>query len=203
MSSTNKPSKMTRQLKIYYRLTFSQIIGPADIMLEFNITRRMLQRDLKDFKDSGLLNTKPDRKNNNYIKSDDAVFDESAPKRRKSHLVRLYRIGTLIHELSKTGKEDLHMYGSALDDYVFEIQLSKQNPTEYPPEEISDKPEPFDFPNIKAEYYALFPDSNERTRQRDFEELNRAGFKLYYDRKYKTFIFEYDENTGELMDIWS
>ncbi|MBR4760898.1 MAG: hypothetical protein IK078_12235 [Lachnospiraceae bacterium] len=29
--------------------------------------------------------------------------------------------------------------------------------------------------DLKAEYYALFPGSNERTRQRDFRELREAG----------------------------
>ena len=35
-------SKMTRQLKIYYRLTASKIIGPNDIMREFDISIRMV-----------------------------------------------------------------------------------------------------------------------------------------------------------------
>ena len=45
---------------------------------------------------------------------------------------------------------------------------------------------------MKKEYYNLFPDSNERTRQRDFEEINKAGFEIYYSRKFKAFIFEED-----------
>ena len=56
---------------------------------------------------------------------------------------------------------------------------------------VTEKPEFFD---LKAEYYELFPDSNERTRQRDFEEMNNAGFTIYYSRKYKTFIFEDDDD---------
>lgn len=194
-------SKMTRQLRIYYRLTASKIIGPEDIMLEFDISRRMLQRDLKDMKDSGLLHVKLDRANNNYIKKDDAVFDETAPDRRRAHLLRLYRIGTLIWDLSKADLEDLHMYETLLEEYGDALSDSKEDPELFPPDEVPDKPIRPELPDLKAEYYALFPDSNERTRQRDFEELNRAGFKIHYDRKYKAFLFEYDEYTGDLMDI--
>ena len=196
-----KRSKMTRQLQIYYRLTSSKIVGPDDIMCEFNIARRMLQRDLKDIKDSGLLKVKLDRTNNNYIKSDDAEFDESAPERRKAHLLRLYRIGTLIYELSKADQEEIHMYETLLEEYEDALQESKEDPDLFPLDEVPDKPEKPILPDIKEEYYTLFPNSNERTRQRDFEELNRAGFKIHYDRKYKAFLFEYDESTGNLMNI--
>ncbi len=185
-------SKMTRQLKIYYRLTASRIIGPDDIMRDFDITRRMLQRDLKDIKDSGLLNVKLDCANNNYIRTDDAAFDETAPDRRRSHLLRLYRIGTLIRAFPPVSIGTLHMYETLLEEYEDALRDSINDPGQYPPEELPDRPECPGLPDLKARYYELFPDSNERTRQRDFEEMNRAGFEIYYSRKYKSFIYEYD-----------
>ena len=191
--NNHRRSKMTRQLQIYYTLTTSKIIGPEDLMNQFGVSRRMLQRDLKDLHDCGLIHVKYDRKKKQYVSAGDAVFDKTAKERRRMHLLRLYRIGTLIHELSRTGTDELHMYESALEDYEYDLRLSKENPAEYPPEEIMDKPDPFDFPNIKAEYYALFPQSNERTRQRDFAVMNRAGFRIYYSRQHRVFIFEYDE----------
>ena len=194
-------SKMTRQLKIYYRLTASKIIGPYDIMREFDISRRMLQRDLKDIRDCGLYNVKLDRTNNNYINTDGAVFDESAPDRRRAHLLRLYRIGTLIWSFPHISTDTLHTYDNLLEEYEDALQDSLTDPEQYPPEELPDKPDFPDLPDLKSQYYELFPDSNERTRQRDFEELNRAGFKIYYDRTYRAFLFECDEYTGELMDI--
>jgi hypothetical protein len=194
-------SKMTRQLKIYYRLTASKIIGPNDIMREFDISRRMLQRDLKDIRDCGLYNVKLDRANNNYINTDGAVFDESAPDRRRAHLLRLYRIGTLIWAFPHISTDTLHTYENLLEEYEDALQDSLTDPEQYPPEELPDKPDFPDLPDLKSQYYELFPDSNERTRQRDFEELNRAGFKIYYDRTYRAFLFECDEYTGELMDI--
>ena len=187
-----KRSKMTRQLQIYYLLTTSEIIGPNDIMNTFEITRRMLQRDLKDLRDCGLINAKYDRASDNYIIAGEAIFDESTGDRRRQHLIRLYRIGTLIHQLGKVSADGLRIYENILEEYEWSVQESLADPINNPPEDVPDKPEPLDLPDIKTEYYALFPDSNERTRQRDFEEMNRAGFHIYYSRKHRAFIYEYE-----------
>ena len=194
-------SKMTRQLQIYYLLTTSKIIGPNDIMNTFGITRRMLQRDLKDLRDCGLINVKYDRASDNYIIAGDAVFDETAKDRRKQHLIRLYRIGSLIHQLGKVSSDGIRIYETILEEYELSVQDSLSDPINNPPEDVPDKPEPLDLPDIKGKYYELFPDSNERTRQRDFEEMNRAGFNIYYSRRHKAFIFEYDEYTGLAMTL--
>lgn len=196
-----KRSKMTRQLQIYYLLTTSKIIGPDDIMNTFRITRRMLQRDLKDLRDCGLINVKYDRASDNYIIAGDAVFDETAKDRRKQHLIRLYRIGSLIHQLGKVSSDGIRIYETILEEYELSVQDSLSDPINNPPEDVPDKPEPLDLPDIKGKYYELFPDSNERTRQRDFEEMNRAGFNIYYSRRHKAFIFEYDEYTGLAMTL--
>ena len=96
--------------------------------------------------------------------------------------------------------DDLEQYEFGVQEFEEYLELSKEDPENYPPEDIEDMrefyiPQDFEFYDLKAEYYALFPDSNERTRQRDFEEMNRAGFDIYYSRKYKSFIFEYDYGT--------
>ncbi|MBR4758677.1 MAG: HTH domain-containing protein [Lachnospiraceae bacterium] len=189
----NKRSKMTRQLQIYYTLTHARIIGPGDIMKDFGISRRMLQRDLKDLRDAGLLNISYDRAADNYITTYDASFDETSQNRRRQHLLRLYRIGTLIRNLGQTDMEELHMYETLLEEYEDAVLESGKDPEQNPPEYIPDKPERPELADLKAEYYTFFPDSNERTRQRDFEEMNRAGFRIYYSRKYRSFIYEYFE----------
>lgn len=186
-----KRSKMTRQLQLFYIIIHTHYHGPSDLIQELQINRRMLQRDLKDLRDSGLLSLKYDRTDKNYINTGEAVLNESAKARRKQHLIRLHRIGTLIRELSPTNMEELHNYESLLEDYEDFVRESFIDPVYYPPEDIPDKPT-FDFPDLKSEYYALFPDSNERTRQRDFEEMTRAGFPIYYSRRHKAFIFEED-----------
>ena len=187
-------SKMTRELQIYHRLMSSQVIGPNDLMLEFGISRRMLQRDLKDIRDCGLINTKLDRSADAYIKKE-AVFNESAGDRRRQHLLRLYRICTLIRDLTQTDPDELHMYETLLEEYEDALKESEDDPVQFPPDEVPDKPERPDLPDLKAEYYALFPDSNERTRQRDFQEMTRAGFRIYYNRRHRAFIYEYVHRT--------
>ena len=42
--------------------------------------------------------------------------------------------------------------------------------------------------SCKICYYELFPEANERMRQRDFEQLNKIGYPITYDnyeRRYK------------------
>ena len=46
-------SKMTRQLKIYLNILTTTFHGPEELMEQFGISRRMLQRDLKDLRDAG------------------------------------------------------------------------------------------------------------------------------------------------------
>ena len=186
------PSKMIRQLNIYYHITTTYYHGPNELMKRFHISLRMLQRDLMDLRDCGVLNVKYQKSGNNYILSDkNAVFDETAKGRHRQHLIRLHRLVILIDNLPRTYMEDLRNYESAYDEYTFyRDELMVEDPETYPPEELGDPPVLPEFPDIKAAYYSLFPDSNERTRQRDFKELNNAGFCIYYSRKYKTFIFE-------------
>lgn len=193
--------KMSRQLRLYdliSELYIDAVYGPADIMKLFGITRRMLQRDLKDLRDCGLIKVKYNRKEDRYIIDGDAVFDVTTSPRRKQHLKRLYRLGVLIHELSSTDSKDIESYEQGVKEYNDYLEYAKTDPENNTPEDIENMryfyiPHPLDLYDLKAEYYALFPESNERTRQRDFEEMSRAGFNIYYSRKYKSFIYEYDE----------
>lgn len=193
---------MARQLQVYDLV--SDIIGGSiynadELSKELGISIRMLQRDLKDLRDSGLIKLKFDRRENRYVPDGEAIFDESSTPKRKKHLKKLYRLGILIRCLSKTDVKVLESYEYSLWEYNEYCEEVKDDPENNTPEElanmykfyVTEKPEFFD---LKAEYYELFPDSNERTRQRDFEEMNKAGFTIYYSRKYKTFIFEDDSN---------
>ena len=192
--------KMARQLQIYDIIAGVRngaVYSPTEIMSSFGISRRMLQRDLKDLRDCGLINVKYDKTKDQYVLDEDTVFDNTASPRRKQHLLRLYRIGTLIHCLTRTDSDSLEKYEYGVKEFEEYLEDAKEDPKNNSPEDIESMrefyiPQDFEFYDLKAEYYDLFPDSNERTRQRDFEEMNRAGFKIYYSRKYKSFIYEYD-----------
>ncbi len=200
--------KMARQLQIYNCIASIRndaVYSPTELMDIFKISRRMLQRDLKDIRDCGLINVKYDKSQDRYILGEDIVFDDSASPRRRQHLLRLYRIGTLITTLPQIDIEALHSYEDRLEEFNEFVEETKDDP-DTTPESIETVrsfmiPDEVDLPDIKEKYYALFPDSNERTRQRDFKEMNRAGFNIYYSRKHKAFIFEYDEYTGLAMKL--
>ena len=201
-------TKMARQLQIYNCIASIRndaVYSPTELMDIFKISRRMLQRDLKDIRDCGLINVKYDKSQDRYILGEDIVFDDSASPRRRQHLLRLYRIGTLITTLPQIDIEALHSYEDRLEEFNEFVEETKDDP-DTTPESIETVrsfmiPDEVDLPDIKEKYYALFPDSNERTRQRDFKEMNRAGFNIYYSRKHKAFIFEYDEYTGLAMKL--
>jgi hypothetical protein len=196
--SKSEGLKMTRQLQIYNciaSIRSGAIYSPAELTETFGITRRMLQRDLKDIRDCGLIKIKYNKTDDRYILDGDAVFEISAPPRRRQHLMRLYRIGTLIRTLSRVDIEALESYEEHLEEFNEFVEETKDDPDTTPASIEAVRsfmiPDELDLPDIKEEYYTLFPDSNERTRQRDFEEMNRAGFCIYYSRKHKAFIYEY------------
>ena len=135
---------------------------------------------------------------NRYIDVGNPTFDESAGERRKQHLRRLYRLGTLIIELSRTPVSLIEEYESGILRFNEYVEWTKEDPETFPPESIEEVRDEYipnmpPFYDLKAEYYSLFPNSNERTRQRDFKELSDAGFCIYYSKEYKTYIFEYDD----------
>ncbi len=196
----SKGLKITRQLRIYSHLAEvpnGAVYNPSEIMKSFGISLRMLQRDLKDIRDCGLLSVKYDKSQDKYVLKPTPVIDKEIPPRRRQHLIRLFRIGTLIQKLSRTATEDLEHYEFGVKEFEEYLEEAKLDPENNPPEEIEDMrqfyiPRDLKFYDLKAEYYALFPGSNERTRQRDFNEMYNAGFEIYYSRKYKAFIFEHE-----------
>ncbi len=207
-NDTGKLSKMTRQLKLYYLLYLHttgerRTANPKDLMLELQITsRRMLERDFKDIRDSGLLNAKYDRKDKRYY-FEKASLDKTVEGPRKAHLLRLFRLGTLISKLSMTDYFDIECYEDALKEYQdIKTEMKVHPPTS--PEDREDMKEELENAkifvndwgenlrehNLTKEYYELFPESNERTRQRDFKEINNIpNFHLYYDKRVRNHIY--------------
>jgi DNA-binding transcriptional ArsR family regulator len=202
--------KILRQLNIYFNIRTTEYHGPSELIRRFGISKRTLHRDLDDLKDSGLLKLKYDRKHDNYVMCNrDGSFlhikkgskrgaKRTVPiapvpiaPRRQQHLTRLYRLGTLIFSLTPTDTEAVSAYYYDLEMYHFYFdELMKEDPEKYTIDEAPDKPELPDIADLKSEYYSLFPDSSERTRQRDFETLTRAGFPIHFDRRINRYIYE-------------
>lgn len=192
-------SKMTRQLKLYYCLIHSEYHGPEELMALFGYPNtRMMQRDLKDLRDSGLFaDIKLDRKDRNYIISYEyGTICTDTGKRRLEHLTRLRRLGIILTEFVPTDEYELSRYEDDLEWYRCSTKDYAKDPESYleqwgePPE----KPAPMAFFDVKKAYYELFPDSTERTKQRDFEKLREAGFSIEYRRDLKAYVI-----TDEMM----
>ncbi len=187
----SKTSKMTRQLKLYRNICSTVYHGPEELMKRFGIGRRMLQRDLKDLKDAGVIRLELDKKQDNYIRSKkDPVFDDTATGRHRQHLLRLNRLATLMDKLERTDMDALDHYESEAEEYFRYKEAMEEDPENFPPENLGDPPLMPLLEDIKASYYRLFPDSNERLRQRDFKVLNDTGYHIYYDHRYRRIIFD-------------
>ncbi len=157
-------TKTERQLLLYE--AFYRFYG-QDLETIFSvlpIERRMLQRDVKDLIDAGLISVTFSKEKQAYIKSNQDISfceDEKKPNRTK-HLKMLNRQGTLLQKL-----------------YNDEISS----------EEKYDRKQ---YTSCKDVYEQLFPEEKARTRQRDFQTLCRIGYPIRYNRNIQYYEF-YDD----------
>ena len=156
-----KMPKIERQLRLY-KLVCGYAITEFTAMEEvFSYkNKRMIQRDLKDLRDAGLVSVKYSRKAKGYVKEKKMPeFNSETKPRRQAHLKRLNRLGTLMEMLVN---EDIPLWEK------------KEN------EEEGDFRE---YQTSKDSYNELFPGLSERTRQRDFEVLRNIEYGVFYDHK--------------------
>jgi hypothetical protein len=125
------------------------------------IERRMLQRDVKDLIDAGLISVTFSKEKQAYIKLNQEVsFHEDKKKsNRTKHLKMLNRQGTLIRKLCN-------------DEISSEEKYDRKK-----------------YISCKDVYEQLFPEENARTRQRDFQTLYRIGYPIKYNRKIQYYEF--------------
>lgn len=154
-------TKIERQLLLYE--VFYSFYGQdlETILLVLPIERRMLQRDVKDLIDAGLISVKFSKEKQEYIKSNQAVsFHEDVKKlNRTKHLKRLNRLGTLLRKLYN-------------EEISSEEKYDRKN-----------------YTSCKNVYEQLFPEENARTRERDFQTLYRIGYPIKYNRKIQYYEF--------------
>lgn len=213
-------NKMSRQLNEYVILQNTQVFhGPGELTRMFGISLRTLQRDLKDLRDAGAIDVTYDAGTDNYIcnleknseecgtnEGTKSRINEPRGTRRFEHLNRLSRLCTLIDRLTPTDTYALEEYESRIREHEFMLETFSEVPDNETEEERLDReemlkmtqeeelPEPPEFADLKAEYYALFPDSYERKRIRDFKALSDAGFKITYSRRYRVHLWSFPGN---------
>lgn len=173
MNNIIELSKIERQLLLYEIFLHCEVTEFAEITSRLPINKRMIQRDIVDLREAGLVDMVYSKKERGYVKKDTPPFNEQAVGRRRQFLKYLYRLGTLMTELEN---EDIA---------AWEKELDKEDGEEK------------EYFTAKDSYYELFPDSSERTRQRDFKTLRRIGHEIRYDNNDHCFVMEEDYGLRE------
>lgn len=164
-------TKTERQLLLYE--VFERFYGQEldTIFSVLPIERRMLQRDVKDLIDAGLISVTFSKEKQAYIKSKQAIsFREDTKKpNRTKHLKRLNRQGTLLNKLHN-------------DEISSEEKYDRKK-----------------YTSCKDVYEQLFPEESARTRQRDFQTLYRIGYPIKYNRKIQ--YYEFYDNADNRIEF--
>ncbi len=177
MSHFIELSKTERQLLLYDIFLHCEVTEFTEITARLPINKRMIQRDITDLKDAGLVDVVYSRKEQGYIKKETPKFNDSVTGKKRQSLERLYRLGTLMTELENE------------DVAAWEKKLDMEN---------GDEKKYF---TAKDSYYELFPNSSERTRQRDFKTLRRIGYMVGWDTWDHCFVKNEDYTLREDFDV--
>lgn len=156
MSEMEKMVRIERQLRLYEVVCQLAIVQFSDVCEIFPYNMRLLQRDLADLRDAGLVSVKYSKKGKGYVKTGVPEFNEGTKPCKKTHLKRLHRLGVLMSELVN---EDIPLWEKKDNQENGDVQ---------------------EYVTSKDSYNELFPGLSERTRQRDFEVLRNIGYDVGY-----------------------
>lgn len=167
-------TKLERQLLMYDIFFQCTVIEFVEITNLLPINKKMIERDIKDLTDAGLISVAFSKKENGYIHSGKPKFCETETnERRKEHLTRLSRLATLMRELdsnwSDEHEEDLELLARGDDEDASYLEYLEEKKDDY-------------YTAVDS-YYELFPDASEEDWKRDFETLNRIGYTIYCTEK--------------------
>ncbi|MCI9421434.1 MAG: hypothetical protein HFG81_01785 [Dorea sp.] len=162
-----------RQLLLYDIFKGSRQVELADITSRLPIGRKMIQRDMKTLRDAGLLEASYSAKEKAYIvkRVEPRALPESAAGHKGRKYLHLSKLNRIARLMNELYTDRSSNYWDDGDAYY----------------------------SCKDCYYELFPNANERMRQRDFAQLNRIGYFVHYDnffRRYKMW-----ENTNLREDF--
>lgn len=158
-------SKTERQLLLYEIFLNFYLWDLDTIQTVIPVERRMLQRDIRDLVDAGLISVVFSKKEQAYVQADEEVSfheDKNKPARTR-HLKVLNRLGTLMEKLDN-------------DEISQDEKYDRKK-----------------YKSCKEVYEELLPGVSARTRQRDFETLNRIGYPIRYNRRIQYYEF-YEKN---------
>lgn len=162
MSVEIELTKIERQLLLFEIISSCEVTEYIEITSLLPIEKRMIQRDIKDLTDAGLISVTFSKEENGYVHNGTPVFDQTATGRRKRYLKDLNRIGTLMRELYNDDQsfwKDSHepYYDYDEDGRAFIMDI------------------PADYFTALDCYYDLFPHFSEQTQRQDLETLKHIG----------------------------
>ena len=150
-----------RQLLLYDILKGSQQVELADITSRLPMGRKMIQRDMKTLVDAGLMEVCYCAKQKAYIVKNHmpcALAENTLGQKSRKYL-HLSKLNRIGRLMNELYTETGSYYWECGDDYY----------------------------SCKDCYYELFPNANERMRQRDFAQLNRIGYTVFYDNTFRRY----------------
>jgi len=153
-----KLTSTDRQLLLYDIFHGCEQVSYEEITSRLPIGRKMIQRDIGILTDAGLICVQYSRKDKAYIHSVQKPVFHESAVGK--YRTHLLKLRRIATLMTELYMEDDSYYYDDGDDYY----------------------------SCKKCYYELFPNANERMRQRDFEQLNRIGYRIRYDntdRRYK------------------
>lgn len=157
MKEKNKMPRLERQLRLYEVICNYAIAQFSNICEVFPYNMRLLQRDLADLRDAGLVSVKYSRKGKGYVITGIPKLNEKAAPCKMAHLKRLNRLGRLMSQLVN---EDIPLWEKKDNEEEGEIR---------------------EYVTAKDSYNQMFPGLSERTRQRDFNVLCSIGYNVFYN----------------------
>ena len=152
---------------------------------------RMLQRDMRDLTDAGLLKMKYDAQHDQYIgktiQTEKFEINPEATGRRRQHLLRLHRLCVLLYDLEGSESSVVEDYEDSLYYYQEDLKDARIHPEEYSEDELI-KPELPRLSDARDSYRHLFPECCSKTMHRDFEMLKKFGVEVKYYPRYKVYL---------------
>lgn len=158
MNGKEKMPRIQRQLRLYEMVCQYAIVQLEAVREIFPYNMRLLQRDLADLRDAGLVSVKYSKKGKGYVKTGRPEWNDKVKPCKMAHLKRLNRLGTLMSELVN---EDIPRWEK---------------------KDFQESGDGREYITARDSYRELFPNLSERTRQRDFQVLRDIGFDVYYDQ---------------------
>lgn len=161
--------KISRQLILFHIFFCCRVVEWIEITNLIEASRKTILRDIKDLKNAGLINIRYSSRQKGYVHVDDEnVCPFLAPtygdnKKENMYLDKLIRLATIM-----MGLRD-HI------EYPFYDPRAENQET------------------CSSWYKKQFPGTSTRTMQRDFKQLNKIGYYIWYEREEKYYIVDFPD----------